>query len=830
MFQNVSKDFDNKQSSYEDVKIKNINQIKNVLTRIFTKQNIVLYIICFVISMVKFNFGGENSLSIFGLAILAAALSNCIPIGIIFLVSGVGTFIGFGLEGLLNYIFSCIVLFILTSIKKPIIREDKSEKRRIGIHLFVSCIIVNIVPMAFSTFYLYDFLIALLVCITNTLFYKIFANSLTVIKDFEEKRVFSIEEVIGASLILAISLLTLEPIKIFGFSLKNILSILIVLVLGWKHGILIGGTAGITIGTVLGIISNSEPIIIASFAISGMLSGVLNKLGKIGVIAGFILGNSVLTYVHNGNIVPIINFQEILIASLGLLAVPKTIGFDIENTYQKEKLLKETNTRALEENKLAKEKLNNISETISEMAKSYREASVAEVQEKEIRMQEENNKKLFIEELKNNLEGLEENILYEDLYNSENIQDGIYQTLCTDEIITPKKLFDILSSNNCYIVGFDAEEKNKTIDEDIRKIIKAINNSYRISNLNFIWKKKIDENKKNVSKQLEGVSEAISNLANNIKNDEDKFSEEKEKIKSLLSQKDVNTKDIAIEKEKTGRYKVKIYTTICENVDGTECKINKIGRILSKVLNTNMVLQKQECGLRKDTNICKFEFISKDNFRLQVGIAKSTKKGSPVSGDTSLQTKLDDGKVLLAISDGMGSGPEARKSSKIAIKMLERLLKSGFDKENSIKLINSTVSANTEEDMYATLDVEIFDLFDGNVEFIKNGACPTYIKRGGQVQILKSESLPTGILEDIDLVQYDKDLKDGDILVICSDGILESNNEYLNKELWIKYLLEDINSEDVQQIADILVKESIDNDYGQEKDDMTVIVAKVKAK
>ena len=83
MFQNVSKDFDNKQSSYEDVKIKNINQIKNVLTRIFTKQNIVLYIICFVISMVKFNFGGENSLSIFGLAILAAALSNCIPIGIV---------------------------------------------------------------------------------------------------------------------------------------------------------------------------------------------------------------------------------------------------------------------------------------------------------------------------------------------------------------------------------------------------------------------------------------------------------------------------------------------------------------------------------------------------------------------------------------------------------------------------------------------------------------------------------------------------------------------------------------------------------------------------
>ena len=91
---------------------------------------------------------------------------------------------------------------------------------------------------------------------------------------------------------------------------------------------------------------------------------------------------------------------------------------------------------------------------------------------------------------------------------------------------------------------------------------------------------------------------------------------------------------------------------------------------------------------------------------------------------------------------------------------------------------------------------------------------------------------------------YDRDIKysssasigglkfyeDGDILVICSDGILESNKEYLNKELWIKYLLEDINTDDVQQIADILLKEAIDNDYGQEKDDMTVIVAKVKTK
>ena len=140
---------------------------------------------------------------------------------------------------------------------------------------------LNIVPMVFTTFYLYDFLMGLLTSLTVLLFYKIFSNSLTVIKEFEEKKVFSIEEIIGASLILTIAFLNLEPVKIFGFSLKNILCILVVLILGWKHGILIGATSGITIGTVLGIISNSEPIIIASFAISGMLAGILNRLGKL---------------------------------------------------------------------------------------------------------------------------------------------------------------------------------------------------------------------------------------------------------------------------------------------------------------------------------------------------------------------------------------------------------------------------------------------------------------------------------------------------------------------------------------------------------------------
>ena len=119
----------------------------------------------------------------------------------------------------------------------------------------------------------------------------------------------------------------------------------------------------------------------------------------------------------------------------------------------------------------------------------------------------------------------------------------------------------------------------------------------------------------------------------------------------------------------------------------------------------------------------------------------------------------------------------------------------------------SGIRANTKEDMYTTLDIQILDLFAGNMEFIKSGACPTFVKRNKEVQLLKSITLPTGIVEKNELIVYDYDLEDGDILVMCSDGVIDSNTEYINKELWVKYLLEDISVDDAQQIANMVLTE-----------------------
>lgn len=830
MFQNIAKDFEENQNLYEDVELNKKEKMKEVLKKWFSKQMIILYVVSFLLSFVSF--GLNQDLAPFGIAIIVAILSSCVPIGIVSVLVCIGTAIKFGGSSTLNLLLTLLLVFVSILIKAPKYNNEINEKRSLGTRLLVSCLIVQLTKVFFKELIVYDLIFGIVYSISAYVFYKIFVNSITVITSIGEKRAYSIEEVIGAGLLLSISACAMGNLSIFGYNIKNILCILIVLVLGWKNGILVGATAGVSIGSVVGIVGGGEPIMIATYALSGMIAGVFNKLGKIGVIIGFILGNVLLTYVVNGNTVNIIAIQEILIASLGLLLIPKNIKLDIQDLYGKTKLLTDGGGRTLEENKETVFKLNSMSETIFEMAKTYKEAAATIVDEEELKKQEQDNFSIFERELQNNLEGIEENILFDDIYSPEdNLVEDIFNLLLDKEKIDRRDLLDTLANHNNYIIGYEKEYISEDVEEDINQMVKMINYSYKVSKLNFIWKKKLDENKKIVSNQLEEVSKAIGALADEIEiKDEEEFKTEKEEIRTLLEEKEIYINNITIKEEQNGRKKVVLYTNSCEDVEKPACDIKKMGKIITKVCGEPMTLQKQECGLRLKNSICSYTYLSEDKQSMQVGIARTTKSDSLVSADVSLQTKLEDGKSLLAISDGMGSGKEALKASKTAITMLEKLLSSGFEKDTSLRLINSTLSAISKEDMYATLDIAVLDLYAGNLEFIKNGACPTFVKNKRNVQILKSIALPSGIIDDIDLVVYDRDLQDGDIIVMCTDGILDSSEEYTNKELWLKFLLEEIETDDVQKIADIILQEAIDNNYGIPKDDMTVMVAKIKKK
>lgn len=727
--------------------------------------------------------------------------------------------LGHGWTSILSYIITLLIFFASFLVKEPTYNDStRNEKIKLGKRIFFASLIVNVIKVFIKQFLIYDLLVAITVSMVVYIFYKIFVNALGLITNYNEKMAFSIEEVLASSLLASIALCALQDIQILGFSIRNVLSIFIVLVLGWKNGILVGTTAGATIGVTLGIIANSEPMVVASYAISGMIAGILNRFGKIGVICGFVLGNVVLSYVSNGLISNLIVFKEILIAGVALLAVPRNINLKIENIIGENKFLPIGVNRGLNKSKETVSKLNNVSKMVNEMANTYKDVAATVVDEQDIK---EKNKQTFIAELLNNIENMKENILYDSIENVEGeIVDEIFNKLLEKQFIKEKDLIKILAKNNNYVVGFGEDEEK--LDRDIEKMTQAINSAYRIGKMNFVWSARLKEEKQNFESQLKGVSKAISNIAKNLDEEnyaQELFDDKKEQIALILKQKEILLQEISITKKDGGRFNVELYIEQNDRNDIKDIILN----ILNKVLEEKMCVI-EEKSVKKE-NCTKYVFMSDDKYILDIGHSIAIKDNMPVSGDSILNTKLKDGKYLIAISDGMGSGPEARKSSQIVTSMLKRLLNSGFERNTSISLINSSL-LNVSDEVFATLDIAIIDLYKGTIEFIKNGACPTYIKNSKRTQVIKSRTLPTGVVKEVSADVFDKDIEENDLIVMVSDGILDSNIEYKNKELWVKYLIEDINILNPQKVADIILNESIDNNFGKVKDDMSVIVCK----
>ena len=585
--------------------------------------------------------------------------------------------------------------------------------------------------------------------------------------------------------------------------------------MGWKNGVLVGATSGVTIGVTLGIITGGEPIIIAAYAISGMVAGILNRFGKIGVIAGFCIGNVILAYASNGYTVELIYFKEILLASIILLAIPKNIRIDIEEFTGGSKFLPVTRERSLTREKETVQKLNHVSETIKKMANAYAKDSKSQNYTAEER---EENKQIFINELLNNLDVYKDNLLYEDIANVDGkIVDEIFSVLLEKQEIEREDLLKIFADCNSYIVGFDDKEVSEYLEENILQMLRTINISYKVSKNNFVWQKKLEESKKNMETQLKGVSKVLSGIAKDIQKEvteERSYTKQEIEIIELLKQKEIEVEEVTINKE--DRFIIHIFTK--QPVDNAI-----VENILTKTLKEKIVLN-EENSTKTD-----LIYIADDKYVIGFATADASKNQSEVSGDNIIQTRLKDGKYLIALSDGMGTGRKANESSMQVLTMLQNLLASGFDKNTSIELITSSLMSKSEE-IFATLDVAILDLYKGTIECIKSGACPTYIKKNKHVQIIKSNSLPAGIINQDNIQIFDTDIQNEEILVMCTDGILDSNIEYKNKELWVKYLFEDIETKNTKKIADIILNEAIDNNFGKIKDDMSVIVCKFMKK
>lgn len=160
-------------------------------------------------------------------------------------------------------------------------------------------------------------------------------------------------------------------------------------------------------------------------------------------------------------------------------------------------------------------------------------------------------------------------------------------------------------------------------------------------------------------------------------------------------------------------------------------------------------------------------------FSTEYGMASGAKRGSAASGD-SVTVKDIEGKLLLALSDGMGSGVRAREESRRALGLLSELMAVGFCIDDAAECVNSLLSKNGTGDMYATLDVMLLDLENGTARLKKYGAPSSYVLRGNRLYSLYSEALPLGILGNAESRGRSIRLHSGDTLIMMSDGVADA--------------------------------------------------------
>ena len=146
-----------------------------------------------------------------------------------------------------------------------------------------------------------------------------------------------------------------------------------------------------------------------------------------------------------------------------------------------------------------------------------------------------------------------------------------------------------------------------------------------------------------------------------------------------------------------------------------------------------------------------------------------------VCGDAIVSFEAE-GKYYMLISDGMGSGREAALTSGVCAAILQRLIGAGAGLETSLKMLNNIIRAG-ERECSATVDIAEIDLLTGKARFIKSGAAPSFVLRGGSIFRLQSKTVPIGILRALDAEMIRFDILPGDRVVMLSDGAARSYEE-----------------------------------------------------
>lgn len=629
--------------------------------------------------------------------------------------------------------------------------------------------------------------------ITAALMYIIFSKASSVTEDFHRRRGMSSEDYLCMTITAGVVLSGLFGIGFKGIGVTQILVSYLLLHTALNSSVATAACTGICLGFISSMSQTGAVIMMGVYGFGTLFSSFMNNMKKPGCFIGYVCAMSVmLIYTSNLYKIPA-GVLNPIIGGLMFLATPRTVDEYFRSFFTKS-IQVEAVSPAQRMREYLYMRLKGAGEAFESLHESFFSIS-------------EGRLKKYSDDLGT-------------------ILDETAERVCAGCKMCGKCWqtdFRRTYKNSLELIGI-IEHEGKLTEENMpvafaekchrpKRFIYEINHVYELFKRDILRRGDATNTRNLISEQYRELNRLFSAMADDINEGFEFLEEQEERIVNSLDKLGIIPYEVSAVEGAGG---------ICEIYLRLPPAVNHsiIEGVISNIMGRSVVYEKTERGLSKYTTGALYAVKS--------SLLQLPKDGCGVNGDSVTMFTVGGSKFYCIIADGMGSGNEAQYESAAACRLLTGFLKSGFSVKTALGILNSSMCINMENEIYTTIDLLCIDLYTAEAYMYKIGSAQTVLLNGGEFKILSSTSVPAGILSDIRLDKKTVMLKEGDLILMMSDGITEAGNS-ISKTDWIKKIMAKP-FEDTDSLAKSVMDTALMKNNGAARDDMSVVALEILSK
>lgn len=733
---------------------------------------------------------------LFGLALSGCSVfSGCAPFGISlvaalpsgYLASGTaGAVVGYFLFGTNPIKYVCAIFVV------AIIRYSLSNYKRIGEKSIFSPLVALVCSAITSLTYAFSAnagITEIAMCISEALFAG--AGAYFIDNAFKINVSRGIKNLNGRELSCAVLtacmvLTGLSSFTVYGISPSRIVMLYAVLLCAVIGKETWGSVAGVLSGLV-GILGGGGAYLAGAYASAGLVGGIFSQFGQLVCALMFFLTGSVvaISISEMGDVLSYV--YEFAIASVLFAVTPRALSIKIEG------LVRPVQDRIvhIEQSKAVAERLDGASRAVYDAAGS--------------------------------VDTVARELVSTAPSSTQEVSERVYHELCAD----------------CGLHNFCWEQNQQACQKTFDSMFELAEKSIRVTNENappnfsrrcikneeflqlfnacyndFAEKgqaeKRAEEIRERIYDEFGLAARILGDVAQDYESDDVLDRKSEPRVMSVMNSYCIFPSKVMCKVGKSGRLSIEV------TVPEMRGRFDKF--LVTKTLSEACRRSFEMPGVIAQGNQTALIFNEKPAYKINIGVHQIAGDDSRISGDFYRSFELSDGKKVMMICDGMGSGGRAAVDAAMSVNIISKLTQAGMSFVCALEIANAALLSGGENEALTTVDLAVIDAFSGRVDFFKAGATRSFVRHNYRAIPIEAVALPIGILGEVEFGKTQAEIGENDIVVIMSDGAAQGDTH------WVLDLLNDYEGSDAQELARQIATKAYDKTEGRH-DDITVLVA-----